>query len=175
MKEIWKDISGYEGLYQVSNLGRVKRVLFINNQITKSTDKILKLIKERGGYVHVNLYKNNTSKRYLVHRLVANAFIDNPDNLPQVNHKNEIKDDNRSQNLEWCTNLYNNNYGTKKERLAKVRMKRVRQYDRNGNVVKDWDSISMAEKELNIDHSCILRCCKLRQKTAGGFIWRYYD
>ena len=166
MQEVWKDISGYEGYYQVSNLGRVRNIKF---------NRELKACFDNYGYLLVVLSKCGKYRTRTVHRLVAETFIPNPDNLPQVNHKNEIKADNRSQNLEWCTNLYNNNYGTKKERLAKFRMKRVKQYDRNGNFVKDWDSISMAEKELNIDHSCILRCCKLRQKTAGGFVWRYYD
>ena len=122
MQEIWKDIEGYEGLYQVSNKGRVKSLsrLVVRvgkpNYITK--EKILKCSELKGtGYPAVKLGSNNNFKSMLVHRLVAQAFIPNPDNLPQVNHKDEIRTNNCVDNLEWCDSKYNNNYGTKIDRL----------------------------------------------------------
>lgn len=108
--EIWKDIEGYEGLYQVSNYGDV---LSLYNNIT------LRQRRNYKNYLFVKLYKNSVSKQFAVHRLVAQAFIPNPNNLPQVNHKNEIKDDNRPVNLEWCDAKYNINYGTARERGQK--------------------------------------------------------
>lgn len=116
--EIWKDIKGYEGLYQVSNKGRVKSLG--NNKTRK--EKILSLKPNNKGYIRVTLYKNNIKKHFSVHRLVAEAFIPNPDNLPQVNHiidDFEHRSDNRVENLEWCTAEYNSNYGTHNEKLSK--------------------------------------------------------
>ena len=121
MQEIWKDIEGYEGLYQVSNKGRVKSLsrLVVRvgkpNYITK--EKILKCSELKGtGYPVVSLGSNNNFKSMLVHRLVAQAFIPNPDNLPCVNHKDETRNNNDVRNLEWCTQKYNCNYGTARQR-----------------------------------------------------------
>ena len=121
MQEIWKDIEGYEGLYQVSNKGRVKSLsrLVVRvgkpNYITK--EKILKCSELKGtGYPAVSLGSNNNFKSMLVHRLVAQAFIPNPDNLPCVNHKDETRNNNDVRNLEWCTQKYNCNYGTARQR-----------------------------------------------------------
>lgn len=119
MKEIWKDIEGYEGKYQVSNLGRIKSLERKNSRGNQIREKILKLIYDKDGYLLVNLYKNSKKKTYKVHRLVALAHIPNPNNYPQVNHKDENPSNNHISNLEWCTNKYNCNYGTKKERLSK--------------------------------------------------------
>ena len=122
MIEIWKDIEGYEGIYQVSNLGNVKVLdryvnsSIKNNKIVKRQGKILKQYIKKG-YLQVTLTLNNKRKYYNVHRLVANAFIPNPDKLPQVNHKNENKYDNRVENLEWCTAKYNCNYGTRNSKI----------------------------------------------------------
>ena len=116
--EIWKDIKGYEGLYQVSNKGHVKSLG--NNKTRK--EKILSLKPESHGYVKVKLCKNNKREHKYVHRLVAEAFLPNPDNLPVVNHKIddfEHRSDNRVENLEWCTVEYNNNYGAHNEKLSK--------------------------------------------------------
>ena len=112
--EIWKDIEGYEGLYQISNKGRVKSLG--NNKNRK--EKILSCKPNNKGYLRVNLYKNGKKKHFSVHRLVAIAFIPNPNNLLEVNHKDENKENNHVKNLEWCTSEYNNNYGTHNERSS---------------------------------------------------------
>ena len=114
MKEIWKPIEGYEGLYEISSYGRVKSL---------RRNIILIPKKELTGYLRCNLYLNKNMKTVSIHRLVAQAFIPNPDNLPQVNHKDEDKSNNRVDNLEWCTVKYNNDYGTRKE---KVKMTQLR-------------------------------------------------
>ena len=116
MEEIWKDIEGYEGLYQVSNLGRVKSFPRKGTHTTK--ERILKLTKSNKNYVIVILKNNYIQKAKSVHRLVAEAFIPNPNNLPQVNHKDENKLNNKVDNLEWCDNIYNCNYGTRNKRLS---------------------------------------------------------
>ena len=112
MTEIWKDIDGYEGLYQVSNLGRVK-------SLHHNKEKILKGSYAKEGYHLISLSKEGTQKRCLVHRLVATAFIPNPYKLECVNHKDENPRNNNVDNLEWCTKAYNNCYGTRLERLSK--------------------------------------------------------
>lgn len=113
-KQIWREIPGYEGLYQVSNTGRVRS---LNYNGTRKT-KVLKQITDKLGYKRVNLFKNNKKKNYLVHRLVALAFIPNPNNYPIINHKDENPSNNYYKNLEWCTYEYNNNYGTKKQKIS---------------------------------------------------------
>lgn len=125
MKEYWKDIKDYEGLYQISNLGRVKslsRYVYTSNPKFKgyrcTKEKILKSGKTKKGYLIVVLRKNNKSKSMYVHRLVATAFIYNPNNLPEVNHKDENPLNNNVTNLEWCTHKYNGNYGTIKDRCG---------------------------------------------------------
>ena len=116
MKEVWKDIQDYEGFYQVSNLGRIKS---LGNSKTRK-EKILKPIYHKQ-YYQITLSKNNIRIQYRVHRLVAEAFIPNPDNLPQVNHKDENKLNNYVDNLEWCDALYNNNYKDKGKRISKTK------------------------------------------------------
>ena len=121
MEEIWKDVKGFEGFYQVSNLGRVRSLDRISVSENRSAQKIKGTIKKvkvgKNGYYMVMFYKDSKYKCAYVHRLVAQAFIPNPDNLPQVNHKDEIRTNNCVDNLEWCDSKYNNNYGTKIDRL----------------------------------------------------------
>ena len=116
--EVWRPVRGYEGLYEVSNYGRVKSL-----KRNTAHERIMKPIKDSYGYLIVCLNKNGKQTNKKIHRLVAEAFIPNPNNLPQVNHKNEIKTDNRVENLEWCDNKYNTRYGTRGERIGLTRRK----------------------------------------------------
>ena len=239
--EIFKEINGYEGYYLISNQGDVKSV---------KRNKILKCAIVCG-YKCVNLYANGKNKMHKVHRLVAEAFIPNPNNLPQVNHKDENKLNNCVENLEWCDSKYNNAYGTKgkrisesisganhylygknhteefkhrvseklkgrpspykgrkhtletlekmseahkniseetrnkmranylkrKDELVKMLVDRnkrsVKQFDKEGNLVREWDSIKEAADSLSLNSPNIIACCNNRQKTCGGYVWKY--
>lgn len=170
MKEIWKDITGYEGLYQISNNGNVKS---LGNNKTKK-EKILKPSVDGDGYLFVKLCKNRKLKYFKVHRLVAQAFISNPNNLPQVNHKNEIKDDNRLENLEWCDAKYNINYGTRTERVAEKKSKQVLQIDKNTNeVIAEFPSTIEVQRQLGYNQSDISNCCRGKRNTAHSYKWKF--
>lgn len=177
--EIWKDIQGYEGLYKVSSLGRVKssdRVVTCKGGIKRLyKGKILSIIMNKSGYFTVFLYKDNSAKQRYTHQLVAQAFIPNPNNLLEVNHIDEDKSNNRVSNLEWCTREYNCNYGTRNERKAKAQGKPVIMYDMNGNKLKEFDSMHDAERFLDKPHahSNISMCCSGRYKSAYGYKWKY--
>ena len=178
--EEWRDIKGYEGLYQVSNLGRIKSINYNN---TKS-EKIRTLSKDKDGYLILELSKNGRVKNFRVHRLVAEAFIPNPNNLPEVNHKiddYEHRSDNRVENLEWCTREYNCNYGTIKEKQSKnhanvsgsknPRARKVRCVTTG----KIFNCIKEAAEFYGIDRRSISSCCKGRYKTAGKMRWEYME
>ena len=177
IQEIWKDIQGYEGLYQISNLGRVKsleRIIITSNNITKKiSEKILKPCLRKNGYYSIVLQKNNKSKYYTIHRLVAKEFIPNPDNLPQVNHKDENKLNNNVDNLEWCTSKYNNNYGTHNERHALARSKTVYQYSLSKKLLSIWKSTHDVNYKLGYHQGNIAACCRGERKTAYNCIWSY--
>lgn len=173
-REIWKDIKNYDGLYQVSNLGRIKRIRFTNGKYDFPKEKILSPNKNKKcKYLGVDLHKNGKRKRFLVHRLVAEAFIPNPNNLFEVNHKDENKLNNNINNLEWCTRKYNMNYGTQVERAHKKQRKKVNQYDLKGNYIKTWDSFEQIRKRLNITNAS--NCCRGIYKQSNGYIWKYAD
>ncbi|MEE3419429.1 MAG: NUMOD4 domain-containing protein [Methanosphaera sp.] len=132
MKEIWKDIKGYESLYQVSNLGRVKslaRKVIKTNYVSFKKERILKQQTDRYGYKKVILQRNYQIKTFSIHRLVAEAFLENPYNLPQINHKDENKENNCVLNLEYCDSKYNNNYGTRNKRVSETMKKKKYQYE----------------------------------------------
>ena len=120
------------------------------------------------------MYKNRKLKNLRVNRLVAEAFISNPNNLPQVNHKNEIKDDNRVENLEWCDAKYNNNFGTRKERVAEKLSKPVLQINKTTNeIISEFPSTIEVKRQLGINHTSISQCCNGKRNTAGGYKWQY--
>ena len=175
-KEIWKDIKDYEEMYQISDLGRVKslaRIIKHQNRHYRK-DKILKTSIDNHGYLQVTLCKNGKVKRFHVHRLVAQAFIPNPENKPQVNHIDGNKLNNNINNLEWNT-AGENTYHAYKNDLIKHYNRKINQYDLDGNFIKTWDSAKDIEIKINIHKSAICNCCKNKRKTAGGYIWKYVD
>lgn len=167
MVEVWKPIKDYENLYQVSNCGRVKSLG--NGKSNNSKEKILKPKKDTRGYLHLNLCKDGKLKTFRVHRLVAEHFIPNPLNLPQVNHKDENKENNCVENLEWCDAKYNNNYGTRTEKCSK----KVFQFTKSGKFIREWESATVVQRELGYFQTYISSCCNGRYKSAYGFIWTY--
>ena len=175
--EIWKDIEGYPD-YQVSNMGRVKSLERFrkgkHNSLVFVNEKILKNSKNKNGYLCVNLCKEGKPKKYYIHRLVASAFLPNPNNLPEVNHINENKTDNRVENLEYCDRKYNNNYGTRNERVIKSLSIPILQFTKDGEFIRKWDSAIEVEKKIIFYSSSITACCKGKRKTCGGYRWRYY-
>ena len=166
INEKWKPVVGYEGLYEVSNLGRVKSIKF-------NKEKILSLQKDKYGYLRSGFRKMGKFKNYFVHRLVAEAFIPNPNNYPIVNHKDENPSNNCAENLEWCTVKYNTNYGSaifkRKEKLKKT----IVQYTLTNTPIKEWRSAKDIEMELGLSHQLIGRCCLNKCKSAYGYIWKY--
>lgn len=195
-KEIWKDVIGFDGDYQVSTFGRVKSF--------KSKTPIIRsqCVSKRTGYAYVDLCKNGKVFNKTVHRLVAEAFIPNPEKLPEVNHKDEDKTNNQVDNLEWCTSLYNLTYGTHVERGKETRRKngtdmflyeyslknrdyitkrtketqgkRVAKIDKNtGDVLKAYDTIADTEKENKCSH--ISECIRNVRNECGGYIWQSVD
>lgn len=167
--EIWKDVEGYEGLYQVSSEGRVKSLG--NNKTRK--EKILKNCKDKDGYLYVLLCKEGKKKYFTIHRLVAKAFLSNPNNLLEVNHKDENKQNNCVENLEWCDCKYNINYGTRTERFIKSKSIPILQFTKDGDFVRRWDGIRQVERELGINNRSICSCLKGKTKSAGNFRWCY--
>ena len=192
MIEVWKDIIGYEGLYQVSNHGRVKSLYreFWSGKgyhiLNKYPEKIMKTLINRGGYEYVVLCKDSIAKKIKVHRLVAQSFIPNPDNKPQVDHINTIRYDNHVENLRWATKSENGlNPITRKRRSTskmgdknpiKKIMKKVLQIDINTNeIIKTWDSAVDAAKAIGVDHSNIYRAIYGQLNTCRGYKWKYKD
>ena len=193
--EIWKDIKGYEGYYQVSNYGRVKSldryVEYNTGYMYFKKGKIINLPKYSNGYYFVCLSKDNVQKQIMVHRLVAQAFIPNPHNYPCVNHKDENKQNNfvwvnedgtvdlEKSNLEWCTHQYNDNYGSRPKRLSEKLInnnklsKRIQQYTLEGLFIKEYPSGMDIKRKLGFDSTCISRVCNGYREQAYGYIWKY--
>lgn len=161
MIEIYKTIEEYPN-YEVSNMGNVRR---------KGRKMLKPLFTKNTGYYMVCLYNEFGAKRVLIHRLVADAFLSNPNNYPVVNHINEDKTDNRVENLEWCTRSYNINYGTSINKIRKSKQKGCVQMDMEGNVIKEWECIRVAQRTLKISN--ISKCCMGKMKTTGGYKWKY--
>ena len=157
-----KDIKGYEGLYAVTEDGQIW---------SYRSKKFLKPNKNTSGYLYVILYKDENKKHYFIHRVVAENFIPNPENLLQVNHIDENKTNNAIENLEWCTPVYNTNYGTRNKRAS--RSKFIPVYCEE--LHKVFESAKTAAEELGIHRCNITSCCKGKRKTCGGYHWRYAD
>lgn len=177
MQEAWKDVKGYEGLYQVSNLGRVKslsrKVPHLSGYRTIPMRIVKTHISSTTGYKMVHLHKDGTYKLRLVHRIVAEIFIPNPHKLPYINHKNEIKTDNRVDNLEWCTPNYNIEYSHIREKsIEKISMP-IEQYDYDGNLIATYKSIAEAGRILNVVPSSIRLCCYGKIGSVRGFLWKF--
>ena len=190
MEEIWKDIENYEG-YQVSNFGRVRSLDRYNSRGYWIKGCILKPIMDKKGYLNVGLSKNNQRKAFKVHRLVALHFIPNIENKPEIDHINTIKTDNtvflnedgsinyEKTNLRWVTPKENSNNplslvnkSESKKGVKNHRHQPVLQYDKDGNFIREWDTITEAETTLNITHK-IHYVCQGKRKTCGGYIWKY--
>lgn len=184
--EVWKDIVGYEGLYQVSNLGRVKslkrKVYAGRNRMRWQYERILSNNKTNGnGYIVVSLNKESKSKNKYVHRLVAEAFLENPNNYKYINHKDQNTFNNNANNLEFCTAQYNSTYRDAhikrglKYRNNLVNSKKVYQLDENENIIKEFPSMAEANRQLGTNHTSIYACINGKQKHAFGYKWKYAD
>ena len=199
MEEIWKDIKGFEGRYQVSNLGRVRSLdmtYMSSNQYSSTEEfnvtkkgRILKPVMNVWGYYRVNLANHGKTKIRPIHRLVAETFLPNPNNYKCVNHKDENKLNNTvffkhdgsidvvRSNLEWCTFKYNDNYGTRNKRITekvnRQRMKPVMQLDLNNNIINTFESICQASAYTGLSRRAIWSVCNNKRKSHRGFIFKY--
>ena len=199
--EIWKNIKKYEGLYQVSNMGRVKSL----NYRKTGKERILKGVDYGQGYLYVSLIKDGKVEQCRINRLVAQAFLDNPEGYTDVNHRDENKQNNCVENLEWCSRSYNINYGTRNKKASeklkgkkhseehikkiseklkgrkqseehiKKRSKPVFSVDKESGLIMWWQSASEAGRVLGIAPTHITKCCKGKYKSAGGHVWFYAE
>lgn len=181
MEEIWRDIQGYEGLYQVSNLGNVKSL----NYRHRREEHLLKQSINKHGYCFVMLHLNGMVKNVLVHRAVAIAFIENKCNLPLINHKDENRLNNQVENLEWCDQKYNLNYSlsrrkpNKKKRRCNITYtpkkykEKVFQKNMNGEIVHEYSTVSEAARNNKMSLKSLIACCKGERKTAYGYKWEF--
>lgn len=160
MREVWKEIKGLEGLYKVSNKGRV---------LSMRRNLVLKTNINENGYEMISLQK----KKYRVHRLVAEAFIPNIEGKPEINHIDENKLNNKVENLEWATRSENINYGHRNEKMAEKIRKPILQFTKSGELIKEFDSVSRAADELNLRQSNISAILRGTRVSTGGFIFKY--
>lgn len=181
MEEIWRDIKGFEGRYQVSNMGRVKslaRYVTIRNKVGGLTDRpvperIICTNKTKRGYLIVTLCKDAKMYFYSLHRLVALHFCDGYKPGLIVNHKDENPLNNRADNLEWCTYKYNSNYGTAVERSTKKQWKAIAQYDKDGNLIATYKNGKEAFEKTGFPRPCISDWCRGAHPCRAGFIWKF--
>lgn len=175
VKEIWRPVPGYEGIYEVSSLGRIKSLARKTNNQTGKKDLIMSpgWIGNKKGYLFVWLCKDGKRTRYSVHRLVATVFIPNPLNLPFVNHKDCNPQNNRVENLEWCDAKYNINYGNRNKITSRKLSIPVKQYTKDGQFVAEYSSAIEAEAITHISSQNISRCRAGSLPSAGGYVWTY--
>ena len=184
MNEIWKDIEGYDGAYQVSNMGRVKSVARLTTRPCqygvreyRIPEKVLRQRMGTSGYLCVNLHHDGKQVTEMIHRLVALHFCKGYADGMTVNHIDEVKTNNRADNLEWCDRQYNINYGTGKWRREKFNARPVEQLTTDGKVIARYDNASQAARAVGCDPSTINAVCrgKPRCNTAKGYRWRYAE
>lgn len=177
MEEIWKDIPGWEGYYKVSTLGRVLSINFNNSR----RQAIRTATRDRLGYLCLTLHRKGYSKTYKVHRLVALAFIPNPNNFPCINHKDEDKTNNCIENLEWCDYSYNNKYGNRPRKVLDAYRRNngskaerpVVKMDKSGIILGEFISISEAARRVGVSRESLRDCVLGRSKSCVGYIWKY--
>lgn len=185
IQEEWRDVIGYEGLYEISNYGNIRSkdryvaCCYGSKQFIRG--RFLSANPNKKGYLMISLYRNHKSKVKYIHRLVAEAFIPNPNNLPQVNHKDECKTNNIYTNLEWCDATYNLNYGTVKQRISERHKDKgtpiVQMTKHTEDIIAVHINSQRAMDITGIDASAINKCCMNRPKfiTAGGYRWKYFE
>ena len=181
--EIWKPIKGFEDSYMISNKGRVKSLDRIGYQKNRYgglskyqyKGKIIRLNQRPNGYIIVDLHLNGNVKRCLVHRLVTEAFIENPEHKNYINHKDCILHHNNVENLEWCTQSENIKYAYDIGRKKAPHQKKVGQYDMNNNLIKIWNCLADACRELNLFESNIAKVCQGKRSHTGGYKWKYIE
>ena len=162
-----KDIKGYEGIYAITSCGKVW---------SYRSNRFLTIQDNGRGYKKIGLYKDGKAKNHYIHRLVGQAYIPNPDNLPEINHKDEDKSHNWVGNLEWCDFDYNQHYGTRNKRIQDTKKKySVAQYTLDEDLVATYISMAEAERQTGISRGSIRYCCMGERKTAGGYHWRYVE
>ena len=175
LEEIWKDIENYNGFYEISNLGRCRtHYAKGSGKYTRET-RLLTPVKCTNGYLEYQLSKNGVRKCHMAHRLVAQAFIPNPDNKPEVNHKDEVINNNVETNLEWVTSKENANYGTRNARATEKQSIKLVQLSLSGDIIAIHTGLNKAGATVGVDSSSIMRVCKGKQKTSKGFKWMYYN
>lgn len=184
--EVWKEVKGFEGLYEVSNKGRVRsldRMVRNREHDYHAKGRILKLYTKSSGYVFVRLADNGKIKTLYVHRLIAEAFLLNPSNQSQINHKDENKANNLLENLEWCSASYNINYGDRSMKVTRTKNKngsigaerQVVKYDLNDRFLEEYASVKIAAENNGVFRSNIYKCCCGKYKQTGGFKWKFKD
>ena len=179
MEEVWKPVPGYEGLYEVSNLGNVRSINWRNTGVVKN----LYLKTHNKGYLQVELAKDGIKKSFVVHRLVATAFLPNPLAYPEVNHKDENKKNNVVENLEWCSRSYNVLYSISSRKSVKHReycsrnsknsSLKVQQIAKDGTVIKVWSNSREVFLQTGMSDWSISECCRGNRKSAYGYFWQY--
>ena len=173
IEEIYKDIKDLEGKYQVSNFGNILSL----NYHRSGKSRLLKPRKDKDGYLRVCLYKGKKYKNFYIHRLVAETFIPNSENLTEINHIDEDKTNNRVDNLEWKSHKDNCNHGTRNERIAKAKTngklsKKVLQFTLDGEFVREWPSTAECGRN-GFNHGNIVSCCNEKLPHYKGFLWMY--
>lgn len=177
MSEEWKDIEGFEGIYQISTYGRVRScdryVKNSNSGYRFVPSQILSGYKDKDNYCGIVLYNQRKHKNCKVHQLVAKAFIPNPNGYREINHKDENPSNNNVDNLEWCDRRYNNTYNGRAIRVGITQSKKINQYAKSGELIKQWSSSREPQKALGYASGNIIKVCKGKAHTAYGYVWKY--